>query len=92
MDGWTDGGHTYDKRLNCMPSSTSWLGHKNHVAGVNDVIIGLKSGYQVNIFLFLHKTICCGYSLEVPHQGYSLEVPQQGTSNEYPQYMVLWRN
>ena len=30
-----------------------------------------KNGYQVNIFLFLHKNIsfghiCCGFSLEVP--------------------------
>ena len=30
-------------------------------------------------FLFLHKNITCGYSLEVPHRG---------TSNEYPQYML----
>ena len=30
--------------------------------------IGLdKGGYPVNIFLFLHKNICCRYSLEVPH-------------------------
>ena len=35
------------------------------------------------VFLFLHKNICCGYSLEVPHRG---------TSNEYPQRMFLWRN
>ena len=35
------------------------------------------------IFLFLHKNICCGYSLEVP---------QRGTSNEYPQHMFLWSN
>ena len=28
--------------------------------------------------MFLHKNICCGYSLEVPHRG---------TSNEYPQHM-----
>ena len=33
-------------------------------------------------FLFFHKNICCGYSLEVP---------QWGTSNEYPQHMFLWR-
>ena len=32
-------------------------------------------------FLFLHKNICCGYSLEVPRQG---------ASNEYPQRMFLW--
>ena len=31
-------------------------------------------------FLFLHRNICCGYSLEVPHRG---------TSNEYPQHMFL---
>ena len=34
-------------------------------------------------FLFVRKTICCGYSLEVPHWG---------TSNEYPQHMFSWRN
>ena len=34
-------------------------------------------------FLFLHENICCGCSLEAPHQG---------TSNEYPQHMFLWRN
>ena len=34
-------------------------------------------------FLFLHKNICCGYSLEVP---------QRGTSNEYPQHTFSWRN
>ena len=33
-------------------------------------------------FLFLHKNISCGYSLEAP---------QQGASNEYPQHMFLWR-
>ena len=34
-------------------------------------------------FLFLHKSICCGYSLEVPLRG---------ASNEYPQHMFSWRN
>ena len=34
-------------------------------------------------FLFLHKNIFCGYSLEAPHRG---------TSNEYPQHMFSWRN
>ena len=33
-------------------------------------------------FLFLHKNVCCGYSLEAPHQG---------TFNEYLQCMFLWR-
>ena len=31
-------------------------------------------------FLFLHKNICCGYSLEAPHQG---------ASNEYPQHIFM---
>ena len=30
------------------------------------------------VFLFLHKTIVCGYSLEAPRRG---------ASNEYPQHM-----
>ena len=34
-------------------------------------------------FLFLHKNICCGFSLELPHQG---------DSKEYPQHMFLMRN
>ena len=34
-------------------------------------------------FLFLHKNICCGYSLEAPRRG---------ASNEYPQHMFSWRN
>ena len=28
-----------------------------------------KRGYPRNIFLFLHKNICCGYSLEAPWQN-----------------------
>ena len=35
------------------------------------------------IFLFLHASICCGYSLEAP---------QQGASNEYPQLQFSLRN
>ena len=46
--------------------------------------IGLdKTGCQGNIFIVLHESICCGYSLEAPHRG---------ASNEYPQYMFSWRN
>ena len=35
-------------------------------------------------FLSLHKNICCGYSLAVPHKG---------TSNENPKYVFMenWR-
>ena len=42
--------------------------------------------FQIKIlilFLFLLKTIDCGYSLELPRQG---------GSNEYPQSIVLSRN
>ena len=42
------------------------------------------------IFLFIHKSICCGYLLEAPLWD-SLEAPWQGASNEYLQYMFLWR-
>ena len=41
---------------------------------------------HINIFLFLKKkknNICCGYSLDLPHQG---------ASNEYPQHIFSWRN
>ena len=45
-----------------------------------------KGGYFVIIkgqfCLFLHKNICCGYSLESPCQG---------DSKEYPQHTFLWR-
>ena len=34
-------------------------------------------------FLFPHKKICCGYSLESPHRG---------ASDDYPQHMFSWRN
>ena len=34
-------------------------------------------------FLILHKSICCGYSLEATWRG---------TSNDSPQHMFLWRN
>ena len=37
-----------------------------------------KKGIRITFFIFLHKNICCGYSLEV-HQG--------GASNEYPQHI-----
>ena len=34
-------------------------------------------------FLFPHKNICCGYSLEAS---------QRGASNEHPKQMFSWRN
>ena len=40
-----------------------------------------KRWYQVNIFLiFSMRTLCFGYSVEVP---------QGGTSNEYPQHIFF---
>ena len=42
-----------------------------------------KINLPENFFLFLEENICCGYSLEVPHQG---------ASNEYPQHMFSLRN
>ena len=45
---------------------------------------------KVYFYLFLHKNVCCGYSLE-SCCGYSLESPRRGDSNEYPQHKFLWR-
>ena len=43
-----------------------------------------KRRYQVKIsFLFLHRNICCGCSLEAPYQG---------ASNEHSQDMFSWKN
>ena len=38
---------------------------------------------SIDIFLFLHENICCGYSFEAPYQG---------ACNEYPQHMSSLRN
>ena len=50
---------------------------------LHSYIIGLDKGIRSIFFLFLHKNICCGYSLEAPRRG---------ASNEYPQHMFSWRN
>ena len=42
-----------------------------------------KRGYLYNIFLFLYKSLCCGYSLKAYRQG---------PSDEYPEHMFLWKN
>ena len=39
------------------------------------IVLG-KRGYQVDIFLFIHKNIRCGYPLEGPHEGTSEEYPK----------------
>ena len=38
---------------------------------------------ELTFYLFLHKKICCGYSLEVPHRA---------ATNEYPQHRFSCRN
>ena len=43
----------------------------------------IRGGIHIIFFLFLHKNICCGYSLEAPRRG---------ASNEYPQHMFSWSN
>ena len=69
-----------DQDSHCLPL----IQHILNKSTGSKLDIGLdKSGYQVIFFLFLHKNVCCGYSLEAPHQG---------TSNEYPQHMFSWRN
>ena len=48
------------------------------------MLAGIRgSKIHVIFFLFIHKNVCCGYSLEVPHRG---------TSNEFPQDMFSKRN
>ena len=46
-------------------------------------LLQIRDGIHIIFFLFLHKNICCGYSLEAPCWG---------ASNEYPQHMFSWRN
>ena len=41
-----------------------------------------KRGIHVIFFLFLHKYICCGYSLEAPPRS----------TSEYPYHIFSWRN
>ena len=36
----------------------------------------IRGAVHVLFFLFPHKNICCGYSLEAPQQGASFEYPQ----------------
>ena len=51
--------------------------------GNNAVQFQIRGVLGKEVFLFLHKNICCGYSLEAPRRG---------ASNEYPQHMFLWGN
>ena len=56
------------------------LQEKEHSLCLKDAFFNPK---VLIFFLFSHKNICCGYSLEAP---------QRGASNEYPQHMFLRRN
>ena len=54
----------------------------------DNINVNMVSEHFVNqklliFFLILNANICCGYSLEVPHQG---------VSNDYPQHMFSWRH
>ena len=43
----------------------------------------IRGGNHIIFFLFLHKKICCRYSLEAP---------QRGACNEYPLHRFPWSN
>ena len=49
---------------------------------IESALWAVQAGIYIHIkfFLFHHKNLCCGYSLEAP---------QQGTSNEYPQHVFM---
>ena len=51
--------------------------------GVLETWLQIRGGIHIIFFLFLHKNIHCGYSLEAPRRG---------ASNEYPQHMFSWSN
>ena len=56
--------------------------HGLHSFRSGGLFFQLKRTYMYICFLFLHKKIYFGYSVEVPHRG---------TPNEYPQHMFSWR-
>ena len=51
------------------------------VSNISDMSIALDKDAAfypklLTLFLYLHKNICCGYSLEAPQQGTSIKYPQ----------------
>ena len=65
----------YDSELFDRNTQDAYFNPNN--ATINGTALG-KSGIGFIIFLFRHKNVCCGYSLEAPWWG---------TSNEYLQEM-----
>ena len=59
--------------VSLMPDKLKTL--KNWFSSISCSIALEKITVRLIFFLFLHKNICCGYSLEVPGWG---------ASNEYP--------
>ena len=59
-------GKRYGKRYECMNVFMTVVMARN--SNLSNFVSKApdKSGIQINIFLLLHKNICCGYSLEVP--------------------------
>ena len=55
---------------------------RRYIMGTNKVLFQQNKN-QTMFFIFFHRNILCGYSLEVPRRG---------TSNEYPQNMFSWKN
>ena len=64
-----------NRRVFVMFSWCHWLAIVVALPGLSypimaNTYIGLdKSGYQVNMLLFLHENICCEYSLEAHRRG-----------------------
>ena len=46
----------------------------------------IRRVFEDNFRHFLHKNVCCGYSLESPRRG-----DWQGDSNDHPQHMDNYR-
>ena len=66
---------------NEYPQHMLWWRNKTTVYNLDtDLIAPVSGGIYIIFFLFLHKNIYCGFSLEAPHWG---------TSNEYPQYICF---
>ena len=87
--------------LSCPPYTVKPSHYENMPIQIYRSISPPKTeNFQIKIlifFIFLLKSIDCGYSLELPRWGSSNKYPQsmllrRGGSNEYPQPMLLSRN
>ena len=59
------------KRFWCTILSETMTSNHKDPTSAYIVVLDIKSGYPDNslFFLFLHKNICCGYSLEAPGEA-----------------------